>query len=89
MINTSSQQNDHFNLFIFGQQAIIDDLSIFDRWGNLIWQTIQLVPNDTQQGWNGKSNEQFVLPGVYVWNVRIKLQDGSVILKSGDLTVVR
>lgn len=89
VINTSSQQNDHFNLFIFGQQAIIDDLSIFDRWGNLIWQTIQLVPNDTQQGWNGKSNEQFVLPGVYVWNARIKLQDGSVILKSGDLTVVR
>lgn len=89
VINTSSQQNDHFNLFVFGQQAIIDDLSIFDRWGNLIWQTIQLVPNDTQQGWNGKSNEQFVLPGVYVWNARIKLQDGSIILKSGDLTVVR
>jgi len=89
VINTSSQQNDHFNLFVFGQQAIIDDLSIFDRWGNLIWQTIQLVPNDTQQGWNGKSNEQFVLPGVYVWNARIKLQDGSVILKSGNLTVVR
>ncbi|MGB5024854.1 MAG: hypothetical protein WBO44_05860, partial [Saprospiraceae bacterium] len=62
---------------------------IYDRWGNLLWQTHTIQANNQQQGWNGTANNQFVLPGVYVWHASIRLPDGSIIKKSGDLTVIR
>lgn len=89
IINLNSSQNARFNLYIFGSQAVIDWLSIYDRWGNLLWQTHTIQANNQQQGWNGTANNQFVLPGVYVWHASIRLPDGSIIKKSGDLTVIR
>ncbi len=89
IINLNSSQNARFNLYIFGSQAVIDLLSIYDRWGNLLWQTHTIQANNQQQGWNGTANNQFVLPGVYVWHASIRLPDGSIIKKSGDLTVIR
>ena len=89
IINLNSSQNARFNLYILGSQAVIDLLSIYDRWGNLLWQTHTIQANNQQQGWNGTANNQFVLPGVYVWHASIRLPDGSIIKKSGDLTVIR
>lgn len=89
IINLNSSSNARFNLYIFGSQAVIDWLSIYDRWGNLLWQTHTIQANNQQQGWNGTANNQFVLPGVYVWHASIRLPDGSIIKKSGDLTVIR
>ncbi len=89
VINPSSTLNNKFTLFVYGSAAIIQNLSIYDRWGNQIWQKQDFEPNDIHLGWNGKFKEQNVVPGVYVWHAEIILQNGEKIIKRGNLTVVR
>jgi gliding motility-associated-like protein len=54
--------NDLFTIS-FGQDLEVTKMqgSIFDRWGNLVFST-EAIPFS----WNGKMNEEDVLPGVYV-----------------------
>ena len=44
---------------------------IFDRWGNLLWQTDKLDPSTASptEGWDGTYQGQPVPPGVYVWRI--------------------
>ncbi|MBK7244793.1 MAG: gliding motility-associated C-terminal domain-containing protein [Saprospiraceae bacterium] len=81
--------NSNFTIYVYGASANIKTLSIYDRWGERIWQKQNFPPNELQQGWDGKYKDQDVMPGVYVWHAEIVLKDGSVIVEKGDVTVVR
>ncbi|MFN8279881.1 MAG: FG-GAP-like repeat-containing protein [Saprospiraceae bacterium] len=81
--------NEWFSIFVYGGAAQIKELSIYDRWGSLVWQKQSFPPNELQQGWNGLFKGQKALPGVYVWSAVIELQDGSVLKEKGDVNVVR
>jgi len=63
-------------------------LEIFDRWGDLFFST-----NDPEIGWNGRVNEQPVLPGVYVYVIQYSGFDEKGAhhnkVKAGDFTLVR
>ncbi|MGB5033468.1 MAG: gliding motility-associated C-terminal domain-containing protein, partial [Saprospiraceae bacterium] len=80
--------NSFFTIYVYGASANIKTLSIYDRWGERIWQKQNFPPNELQQGWDGKFKNQDVMPGVYVWHAEIVLKDGSVIVEKGDVTVV-
>lgn len=54
-------------------------LSIFDRWGNLMFKT-----DDVKQSWNGKFQNSDVASEVYTWYVSADSQ-----LFSGNITVIR
>ena len=43
------------------------ELFIFNRWGELIWQT-----NDPSIGWDGTYNGEIVQSGIYTWRARVK-----------------
>jgi gliding motility-associated-like protein len=45
------------------------ELLIFDRWGNLVFNT-----TDINEGWDGhtKKNEEIIYENVYVWKVKLK-----------------
>lgn len=81
--------NDFFNLF--GGKAVenIQDLLVFDRWGNLMYRGSGLTINDRNDGWDGKFNGQFVNPGVYTWAANVLFIDGIVLPFGGDITVLR
>jgi hypothetical protein len=81
--------NTYFTIFVYGTSATIKSLSIYDRWGERIWQKKNFLPNELPQGWDGKYKDQDVMPGVYVWHAEIVQLDGSVIVEKGDVTVVR
>jgi hypothetical protein len=81
--------NSFFTIYVYGASATIKTLSIYDRWGERIWQKQNFPPNELQQGWDGKFKDQDVMPGVYVWHAEIVFKDGSVIKEKGDVTVVR
>jgi len=68
---------------------LIEEIQIYDRWGNLIWKGLDLEPNDFSQGWDGKFNGEFVNPAVFAWVARVHYLDDVVINYSGDLTIVR
>ncbi len=68
---------------------LIEEIQIYDRWGNLIWKGLDLQPNDFSQGWDGKFNGEFVNPAVFAWVARVHYLDDVVINYGGDFTVVR
>jgi len=83
-------QNESFT--VYGDPSLVEVVEffqIFDRWGELLFDRESMSINDESSGWNGSFRGRLVLPGVYVWHARIKMLDGTVLLKKGDVTVVR
>lgn len=73
-----------------GPQVLsIQSLSIFDRWGNLIFNSSNLDPSTTLQGWDGTFDDQPLNPGVYVWKATAVYLDGFQQQHTGTITLIR
>ena len=82
--------NDRFG--IFGDAVDLEEISrltVFDRWGNLIYQQDNMLPNDADQGWDGTHQGQRVPNGVYVYAADLKMNDGITRRTTGTLTLMR
>ena len=81
-----SPNNDGNNdwLYVYGEQIVSMDIEIFDRWGKKVFQT-----NDQNIGWDGRYNENDVIPGVYYYKVNAIFQNGNSATTAGDVTLVR
>jgi hypothetical protein len=64
-------------------------LSIRSRWGDLVFFTQKMPLNDPDFGWDGRIRGKIAPEGVYLWEAELQLSDGSILRKSGDLSVVR
>ena len=55
-------------------------LSIFDKWGNLVFESSELQDGAPAEAWNGSLNNQGeILPmGAYVWKIEATFNDGHV-----------
>ena len=72
----------------FGKVQILN-LSIFNRWGNLVYAAFNFPPNDDQYGWRGDQNGVTLNPGVYIYLIEVGYGDGRTEILSGDLTLVK
>ena len=90
--NVFSPNADGLNDFfmIFGGQTVanVDLLQIYSRWGELLYETNDLVLNDEQKGWDGYHQGQKMNPGVFVWLAQITFIDGEQLVYSGDVHLV-
>jgi gliding motility-associated-like protein len=60
-------------------------MQIFDRWGNLIFESV-----DRTIGWDGYDKNGRLMPaGVYVYKLVLRLSDGQRTTKIGDVTLIR
>ena len=82
-------RNDYFSLFAGPAADLIEELSVFDRWGELLYKGENLPLNERNVGWDGYFRGAPVNPGVYVWMAKIHFIDGESLFYSGDLTLVR
>jgi gliding motility-associated-like protein len=80
--NPSSYDNDVF--FPYTSGVIEYKLQIFNRWGELIFET-----EDIKQGWDGYYRNQICQVDVYVWKAYIKLNSGKIFNKTGDVTLLK
>ncbi|MCB9361708.1 MAG: CotH kinase family protein [Flavobacteriales bacterium] len=71
-------------LFIYGGQIETISVSIYDRWGELIWQT-----KDETEGWDGTYNGKQASAGVYVYKMKVRYWEGDFESKSGNITLIR
>jgi hypothetical protein len=62
---------------------------VFDRWGALVHEATNAVPNDFAMGWDGTAKGKTAMPGVYIWVMEVELADGAREKLRGDVTVVR
>ena len=82
--------NDRFLLFADLDQVVrIEELRIFDRWGNLVFYNPEASPNSPRDGWDGVFAGRRAPPGVYGFTARIILVDGTVRAFQGSFNLVR
>jgi PKD-like domain/CHU_C Type IX secretion signal domain len=62
---------------------------IFDRWGELVYEVQDVLPGDTDHGWNGQVKGDKGMVGVYVYYAKVEFIDGEIIEYKGDITLIR
>ncbi len=92
--NVFSPNNDGLNdlFFISSSEDALSNISflrIFDRWGGLVFETFDFLPNIQEHSWDGTEKGKPLMPGVFVWVVELEYTDGTTELRSGDVTLVK
>ncbi|MGB3948220.1 MAG: PKD domain-containing protein [Bacteroidia bacterium] len=77
----NSFDNDIF--FPYTSGVVEYELQIFNRWGELIFESF-----DVKNGWDGYYRGQLCQQDVYVWKAYVRLSNGKVFNKVGDLTLI-
>jgi gliding motility-associated-like protein len=81
--------NDVFFLSGNAKNARGQFLKIYDRWGNLIFNSGSFDLNEASFGWDGRFKEKHVVSGVYTWVASLSYIDGHVDTIKGDVTVIK
>ncbi len=70
------------------EDIITDEMSIYDRWGNLVYINTNFQTNDPTAGWDLTFNGQRIEAGVYVYLFVFDVPGLGKITKAGDITVI-
>ncbi len=84
----NDNKNDIFTVFTNDCVEKITQFQIFDRWGNLVFQQKDLLPNQNQ-GWNGTFRGQNMNSGVYIYFLEILKKDGNTTNLKGEVMLLR
>jgi gliding motility-associated-like protein len=76
--------NDYFAAF--GEDIVEAEIIIYNRWGNVLFRSY-----DPQAGWDGRTRngEDYVLPGIYFYEYKLRDKYGGIHNKKGTLSVFR
>ena len=80
--------NDYFTISGRFNLINIAELTIYDRWGNELFNKVNMTPGIEEQGWDGTFNGEPMQPGVYVFVAKLDYEDISETV-SGNITIVR
>ncbi len=83
-----NEGNDRFILFS-KDPVPINWLRIYDRWGNLVFETKNAMTNERSSGWDGTVRNKDANPGVFIFVAEIEHVPGRKFTIQGDITVVR
>ncbi len=64
-------------------------MSIFNRWGALIFETNDIPLNEEQLGWDGTFKEQTLPVDVFVYYIIVEFIDEEQIAYEGDITIIK
>lgn len=84
--NAFTPNNDGKNDILFVRSDILEEfvLRIYDRWGELIFET-----NSLDKGWDGTYKNEPCMPGVYDYFLEGYCNNKKEILKKGNITLIR
>ena len=94
---TPNDDNTNDFFFVSGDPEfveIIEYIGIVDRKGSLVFETTNIDPNDPSVGWDGTFIDEPVLPGVYMYHIKVRFVDlgqggRDVFPYTGTVTVIR
>lgn len=92
--NTFTPNNDeHNDVFRIRGNGVtkINHFRVFDRWGNKVFESLDVSPNSDLAGWNGKMNNigMELNPGVFVYDYEIECINGQKFSGKGNVTLTR
>lgn len=78
------------NLIIFGSAVVDFEIIIYNRWGEIIYQSDDLnILNSSSLGWNGTFKKEDQEMGTYVYVIKATGGNGKEITLQGNITLVR
>lgn len=81
-------KNDVFLVYAGPEAARIEKMIVAGRWGNILFQKENSLPNDPHHGWDGWFNGQRMPVGVYVYQVDVLFSDGVAITYKGEVLLM-
>jgi len=87
----SDGMNDIFSVYANLDSGIenISSFRVYSRWGELMYEQNNFVPDNGATGWRGAYRDRPVLPGVYTYQVVVDLGEGNQLYVTGAVTVLR
>ena len=92
--NTFTPNNDGINDFfgvLSGNPALLSvrTFRIFDRWGEVVFESYNCQPDDANCQWDGNFRGKKAEQGVYTYFVELLYADGEVILEKNNVMLIR
>ncbi len=87
-----SPNNDGINdvLSVVGQDGVtIKTFNVFDRWGELVYQSLDFDINDPTIGWDGNFRAKQMPSGIYFWTAEVLYSDDTDGVHQGQVTLLR
>lgn len=84
VFNSNDLSNDIFHPIVKGVDKDRYELSIYSRWGELLFLT-----KETNEGWDGYYKGKICTQDVYVWKLKAITLDGKIINKTGDVLLLK
>jgi gliding motility-associated-like protein len=81
--------NDVFMIFGNASAVKVQELKIFDRWGDMVFSAQDTPLNDSRFGWDGTFRGKDLTPQVFAYFAKVIFVDGEIVLYSGDITLMR
>ncbi len=90
MPNTFSPNNDGMNDYFYprGKGFTVKEFRIFNRWGSLVYEQHNFVPDNQSYGWNGTYKGDVLQPDVYVYIIDVLCDNGNTITSKGNVTLL-
>ncbi|HHB78684.1 MAG TPA: hypothetical protein ENK85_05580, partial [Saprospiraceae bacterium] len=87
---SGDDRNNHFSIFANPEKIDkILELRIFDRWGTMVYEGIDLPPNNPSFGWDGTYHGRKMDPAVFVYSTKVRWINGKEKVFKGDITLIR
>ena len=82
--------NDLFRPYVGPQVAAIENFTVYDRWGALVYEERKGASDRTAiWGWDGNLKGRPLQPGQFAWRLELRLLDGSRLTKFGSVSLLR
>jgi len=81
--------NDFFILFAGSEAVEIKALRVFDRQGNIVFETNQAKFNDLESGWDGTFRGRKMRSAVFVYFAEIVSMNGQAHVVKGDVVLLQ
>ena len=92
--------NGDFGLFLpKGIGVATDRCVVFNKWGNLLWESSKVVDGVPVESWDGYYHGAVVPQGAYIWKAEATFEDGTEwegmeyennkFIKTGNVTVMQ
>lgn len=89
IIKPGSAENGGLAVYGGAELQEIRFMRIYDRWGELLFERLNMPKNDPTAGWFGRARGKDCMPGVYIYVMEVVMTDGTTQTLTGDVTVVR
>lgn len=81
--------NDVFTLYGDIDAVKMNTFMIFDRWGNLVFETNEVALGNPNLGWDGTYKGKPLDPDVFVYYAEVEFANGETEIFKGDIAIVK